>query len=96
MNLLDPWNIFYLVCFLVYGWIRHVFINRTKGEKKILSHMDGIEKALLASMSPGYVVTPMLYLFTPVLSFADYQLPIWLLGIGALLMASSLWMKKSW
>ena len=34
MNVLEPWNIFYLVSFLIYGYIRRVYFNKTREEKK--------------------------------------------------------------
>ena len=43
MNILQPWNIVFLVGFVVYTWIRHVFIERTKSEKKAVSRIDRLE-----------------------------------------------------
>jgi protein-S-isoprenylcysteine O-methyltransferase Ste14 len=90
MNLLDPWNVFYLVCFIAFYRIRGIFIARTKGETKVVRRMDGLEKALLAGMAPGTLVLPVMYLFTPWLAFADWDLP-WLVKLpGAGLLVGSL------
>jgi protein-S-isoprenylcysteine O-methyltransferase Ste14 len=92
MNLFQPWNLFFVVCFIVYGWIRHVYINKTKGEKKLISHFDGLERTLVAGMTPGFLIFPGLYLFTSLLSFSDYRLPPALMWIGGILMVGSLWL----
>lgn len=92
MNLLQPWHLVFFAGFVVFYWIRHVFINRTKLEKKVVRRMDGLEKALLAGMAPGTLLLPLLYLFTPWLSFADYTLPPALPWLGAVMMAVSLWL----
>jgi len=92
MNILQPWNIVFLVGFVVFFWIRHVFIQRTKGERKTVRHFDRLEKALLFAMFPGTVFLPLLYLFTPLLRFADYQLPGILQWLGGVVMVVSLWL----
>ncbi|MBC8354167.1 MAG: isoprenylcysteine carboxylmethyltransferase family protein [Planctomycetes bacterium] len=92
MNILQPWNVFFLVGFVVYSWIRHVFIERTRGEKKAVSRFDGLEKILLTAMVPPILLLPVLYLFTPLLAFADYRLPMFVPWIGAATMVASLWL----
>jgi hypothetical protein len=54
MKLFDnPWNTIFFAGFVVFYWIRHVFIERTKQEKKTLRRMDMLEKILLIGMVPG-------------------------------------------
>ncbi len=50
MNHLQQWNVVFLIGFVVYFQIRHVFILRTKMEKKAVSRFDRLEKILLAAM----------------------------------------------
>jgi protein-S-isoprenylcysteine O-methyltransferase Ste14 len=92
MNVLAPWNLVYLCGFVAFYWIRHKFIQRTKHETKTLRRFDLQEKLLLAAMFPGTFLLPLLYLFTPLLSFADYRLPAPLPWAGAVTMAASLWL----
>jgi protein-S-isoprenylcysteine O-methyltransferase Ste14 len=92
MNILQPWNIFFFVCFVVYFYIRHVFMQRTKTEKKTVSRMDGLEKILLIAMVPPILLLPNLYLFTPLLAIADYRLPVIVPWLGAVTMLTSLWL----
>ena len=93
MNLVHhPWNLVFLAGFVVYFGIRHRFIQQTKGEKKAVSRKDGLEHALLTGMFVTVMVLPMVYLFTPLLGFADYRLPALLPWIGATAMIASLWL----
>ena len=72
MNLLkQPWNIVFLVGFIVYAGIRHVFERRTKGIEKAVRRIDALEKILLVFVGAGNLLLPVPYLFTPLLAFAD-------------------------
>mgnify|MGYP003676856825 CR=1 FL=1 len=90
MNLLQPWNTVYFVGFVIYFGTRHVFIQRTKHEAKAVCRMDAQEKMLLGAMVPGTIALPLLYLFTPLLNFANYALPTPVLGAGLLMLLGSL------
>lgn len=92
MNILEPWNFVFLIGFVIYFGIRHVFIGRTRHEPKAVRRMDLMEKILLAGMMPGVLLLPLLYLFTPLLGFADYQLPTAVLATGAITLFASLWL----
>jgi protein-S-isoprenylcysteine O-methyltransferase Ste14 len=92
MNILQPWNAVFFVGLVVYFWIRYVYIERTKAEKKTASKFDRLEKWLLAAMFPPVLLLPLLYLFTPLLGFADYRLPLVVPWIGAATMIASLWL----
>ena len=76
MNILQPWNVVFLVGFVAYLGIRHVFQKRTKSEIKAVSRIDGLEKILLITVITSGLLLPALYLFTPLLGFADYLLPV--------------------
>lgn len=89
---IQPWNIVYLVGFIVYVCIRGVFERRTRGNEKILRQLDGLEKSLLLIVALGSLLLPVLYLFTPWLAFADYRLPAFAPWCGMLLMLVALWL----
>lgn len=91
MNLLQPWNLFFFVAFVMFYRIRGVYVGHTKAEKKVVSQMDGQEKLLLALMFPGTLLLPVLYLCTPLLKFADYRLPAFVPWIGAAMIVMALW-----
>src|SRR5947208_4875636 len=92
MHLLEPWNLVYAIGFVAFYWIRHVFLQRTKHEKKVVNRMDTLEKLLLMGMFPGTLLLPLLYLLTPWLDFANYTLPPLLPWTGTGLMIFSLWL----
>jgi protein-S-isoprenylcysteine O-methyltransferase Ste14 len=88
---MKPWNLVFLVCFITYFAIRAVFAHRTKANVKALSHVDSLDRVLLVSVLVASLLLPVLYLFTPLLSFADYRLPRYVPWIGAALMPAALY-----
>jgi len=88
----QPWNIAFLIGMFIYVGIRHVFSERVKGQDTTVQHVDGLEKALLGIVTIGSLVLPALYLFSPWLSFANYQLPAAVPWVGAGAMVVALWL----
>src|SRR5258706_1166780 len=89
---IQPWNLVFLIGFIVYVVIRGVFKQRTKSNEKAVSRADALEKTLMAIVIPGGLLLPIVYLFTPWLAFADYHLPAFAPWCGAVLMAAALWL----
>lgn len=89
---MQPWNIVFLVGFIVYVIIRGVFEQRSKGSEKTVSWSDRRELILMVIMAIGSMILPITYLFTSLLGFADYQLPPFVQWIGAVLMVVALWL----
>ncbi len=85
-------NIVFLIGFVVYVGIRHVFAKRTKAVEKTIRRIDGVEKTLIFIVAVGSLLIPVLYLFTPLLGFADYRLPQLAPWFGAAIMVVSLWL----
>lgn len=92
MNLLQPWNAVFFVGFVAYLSIRGVYARRTKNEPKVHRQVDGLEKALLILVIGSSTLLPVLYLFTPLLAFADYQLPAFAPWCGTAVMLAALWL----
>ena len=90
MNILQPWNIVFFMGLIVYIWIRHVFIQRTRHERKEIQRVDVLERILVIGVAFATLLLPVLYLFTPLLNFANYTLPPFLPWIGSLTLAASL------
>lgn len=88
----QPSDIVFLAGFVVYTGIRHVYQKRTRGEEKLTGQVDGLEKAMLAVVMVGTLLLPILYLFTPLLGFADYRLPVLAPWCGAVIMVAALWL----
>ena len=92
MNFLQPANAVFFIGLVVQFGIRHHFIRRTKSERKKVRQVDWIEKILLATVLPAALLLPPLYFFTPLLSFADYNLASSIRWAGAVIMVASLWL----
>jgi protein-S-isoprenylcysteine O-methyltransferase Ste14 len=88
---IQPWNIVFLGGFIVYLGIRFVFARRTRGNEKVVSRV-GPDRILIALVSIGGLLLPVLYLFTPWLSFADYRLPAQVPWFGTIVMGFALWL----
>jgi protein-S-isoprenylcysteine O-methyltransferase Ste14 len=89
---IEPWNVVFLIGFIVYVWIRHVFIRRTKSNEKAISRLDARERTLMLLVMPGALLLPVVYLFTPWLAFADYRLPAFAPWCGTILLVAALWL----
>jgi len=89
---IQPWNVVFLIGFVVYLWTRGVFGQRTKNNKKTVRRVDAVEKILMAIVIPGGLLLPVIYLFTPWLGFADYPLPRFAPWCGVVLMLAALWL----
>lgn len=92
MSIVQFPNAVFLVGLVVQCAIRHRFVQQTKSEKKLVRRFDRTEKILLAAMFPPVLLLPLIYGFTPLLSFADYHLPSSLRWVGAIVMVVSLWL----
>jgi protein-S-isoprenylcysteine O-methyltransferase Ste14 len=89
---INPWNLVFLAGFIAYLSIRGVFAQRTKQNEKVVRRAGILEKALLGFVIPTGVFLPLLCLFTPLLNFADYNLPAWAPWCGVGLMVAALWL----
>ncbi len=67
--------------------IRYPYRNNTKK-----SYSDRQELGLLILLTLGSGVFPFIYILTNWLSFADYDAPIWVIGIGIVVMIAGLWL----
>lgn len=85
-------ELFFLVGFVVYVAVRGVYKERTKRNAIKVRRFDGIEIALLALVLPGSLLLPLLYLFSPWLNFANYDVPAPASWCGFLLTPVALWL----
>jgi protein-S-isoprenylcysteine O-methyltransferase Ste14 len=91
MNFLtNPWNVVFFVGWVVYLRIRGVYAQRTKRLETTHRQVDLLEKILLFSVIAGSTLAPLLYLFTPLLAFADYGLPTFAPWVGTAIMLVAL------
>jgi protein-S-isoprenylcysteine O-methyltransferase Ste14 len=89
---IQPWNVVFFVGFVAYTWIRGHYIKRTKSVEKVLNRKDTLERSLFGIVLVGNLLLPVVYLFTPLLGFADYRLPTLLPWCGLAVMLAALWL----
>ncbi|UCD76443.1 MAG: isoprenylcysteine carboxylmethyltransferase family protein [Phycisphaerales bacterium] len=75
--------------FLAFHTIRAVFGRHHRGRTIVDIRFDLLEKSLLAFVTLGVIVIPLVYLFSPWLAFADYSLPSWTIWPGAVIIAAA-------
>ncbi len=92
MAILQPWNIVFAIGFVVYLVTRGKFAPTVKDNESTERRVGLQEKLLLAAVLATSLLLPVTYLFTPLLSFADYELPNWVHAFGLASMLGGLWL----
>lgn len=87
-----PWNIIFLFGFIIYVYIRHCYDGPARATEKVVKCGGTWDIALLILVAIGTAILPLLYLFTPLISFADYHLPLWVHCVGVVVMILALWL----
>ena len=72
--------------------IRHPHQKRNKSNQIRTDKKEALEKALLGLVFLGMMIVPLIYIFSNILSFADYTLPVSLHMIGLLLIIPTIWL----
>ena len=72
--------------------IRWPHLKRNRATRVVDSRVDLQEKLLLGMVYIGMMILPMLYSLTSLLSFADYPMQPWALGVGSVMTALGLWL----
>jgi len=91
LAILQPWNIVFAIGFVVYVLTRAKFARLSKNNEPADRRVGLQEKVLLPAMLITGLLFPVLYLFTPLFSFADYELPDWAHACGLGIMVAGLW-----
>jgi protein-S-isoprenylcysteine O-methyltransferase Ste14 len=93
MNILsEPWAAVFFVGFVIYTATRGAYARRLKNIESVHRQVDRLEKALLLMVIPASLLLPLLYLFTPLLNFANYRLPAFAPWVGLVLLLAALWL----
>lgn len=92
MAITQPWNIVFLLGFVLYVAIRGHYARQTRSNENAVTQVDVPDRILLAAVVGTSLLLPVLYLFTPLLHFADYELPGWLHACGLVVMIPALWL----
>ena len=92
MSILQPWNIVFVFGFVIYVATRGRFASRTKQNESMERRIGLQECVLLPAMLITSLLFPVIYLLTPLFSFADYELPGWIHWCGLAIMVAGLWL----
>ena len=89
---MNPWiaKTVILAASIVMVVIRAPYGRRSRGVKVARSYKGPREVALLTLAWTGFIV-PLIWVVSPVFSFAEYSLRPWPLGAGVLCLAAGLW-----
>lgn len=87
----QPFEIIYLIEFLMISVVRAVHTSRHR-KLEILSNREKPIDLVLLGLIGLAMLTPLVYIFTGVLDFADYRLPLWTEWLGALIFAMAIWL----
>ena len=72
--------------------IRYPHQKRNKSNQIRTDKKEALEKSLLGLVFLGMMIVPLIYIFSNILSFADYILPVSLHMLGLLLIIPTLWL----
>ncbi len=85
----NSFEFIFLVGFVTGSIIRKVYTFRCRQGKAVRKHKDIVDITLISVAGIGMVL-PFVFIFTPLLDFADYRLPAWLRWIGTAVFAMAL------
>jgi protein-S-isoprenylcysteine O-methyltransferase Ste14 len=85
-------DVIYVVGFVIGCILRAVHTKRSRRSGAARELPAGLDAALIALISVGMFVLPFLYLLSPWLAFADYELPPALGMAGIVVFAAALWL----
>ena len=85
-------NFIYIGLLITYIGIRGLYAQQAKHNQKVVNKVDAGERVLVLSVFMASTLLPVVYLFTPWLAFADYQLPQAAVWSGAIIGLAALWL----
>lgn len=83
---------FYFMGLIIMFIIRLLYRWRNKTNQIVDSRETTLEILILSLVFFGMLVIPLIYVFTPLLSFANYQLPPWAGWTGVVVFTVALWL----
>ncbi len=90
MNNLHGTNLVFLIALVIYVAIRKHFMTGLQYAETEVDAIDQKDRLLIGAVALTVIVLPVLYLLTPLFSFADYEVSRNLRLVGAVVIAFSL------
>jgi protein-S-isoprenylcysteine O-methyltransferase Ste14 len=88
----SPFSIIFSVFAAVVGGIRIYFRWTTRRARPVVRDVDWHDRAILVAAFVCMVPMTLMYLFTPLLSFADFPIPRILAWVGVVLLVPAAWL----
>jgi len=85
----NTFEIIFFVGFVAGSVVRKVYTARSRGEKAVRRHKSTLDIVLISAAGGG-LAAPLLYLFSPWLDFANYDLPGWTGWVGTVIFAGAI------
>lgn len=87
----DVFQLVYLIEYIAIAIVRTIHTRPYRREKVAVDRRTTLDLILLALVGLS-MLTPLVYIFSPLFDFADYSLPRWTGWLGAALFAAAIWL----
>jgi protein-S-isoprenylcysteine O-methyltransferase Ste14 len=87
----DVFKLVYFIEYVAITIVRTVHTGPYRKEKVAIDRKSTIDLILLALVGLS-MLTPLVYIFSPVFDFADYTFPRWTGWLGAVVFAAAIWL----
>ncbi len=86
------WRLAFGAGFLTFFFLRWHYVNKSKLVPITVRKVDLQERLLLGLMFLCWMALPLIWLWTPLLDFADYSMPQWLRFLGVACEIAAVWL----
>jgi protein-S-isoprenylcysteine O-methyltransferase Ste14 len=87
----NVFELVYLIEYVVISIVRTIHTRPYRREQVAIDRKTPIDLVLLALVGLS-MLTPLIYIFSPLFDFADYTLPSWTGWLGAVIFAAGIWL----
>jgi len=85
----NTFNAIFFAGFIAGSVVRKVYTAGSKGDKAVMKYKSMLDIVLISAAGAG-LVAPLFYLFSPLLDFANYELPAWMGWVGTAIFAGAI------
>jgi protein-S-isoprenylcysteine O-methyltransferase Ste14 len=85
-------KVFFMISLFSAFMIRSPYQREHKKNEVVVDRKTAQEKVLIVLVPIGIIVLPLIYVFSPWLSAANYNSPVWMGCLGVIFFVASLWL----
>ncbi|PCJ32441.1 MAG: protein-S-isoprenylcysteine methyltransferase [Moraxellaceae bacterium] len=89
---MEPSHFIFLIVITIYLFIRGTYMLRSSSNKKTFKNSNIRENILVSLVAVSQLVLPLIFIFTPLLNWANYKLPIATTWLGLPVMVYALYL----